>query len=136
MKVRKKVRKKVCDQSPRIFSPMNLDTSFLPTMLSIGRETIILQQMIEGIDRTLNISQFCSIISKFETKFMTRKKIIFYRFIYFTKSCGKIPTAKPFISTVKAGHKLATPPYILITKGKNSVTNSTVLVAISSPDLP
>ena len=87
---------------------MNLDTSFLPTMFSIGRETIILQQMIEGIDRALNISQFCSIISKFETKFMTRKKIIFYRFTYFTKSSGKIPTAKPFISTVKAGRKLAT----------------------------
>ena len=69
-----------------------------------------------------------------ETKFMTRNKIIFYRFIYFTKSCGKIPTANPFISTVKAGRKLATPPYILITKGKNSVTNATVLVAISSPD--
>ena len=53
-----------------------------------------------------------------EIKVMTRKKITFFRFIYFSKSCGKMPTANPFISMVKAGHKLATPPYILITKGK------------------
>ena len=38
-----------------------------------------------------------------------------------------MPTANPFISTVKAGRKLATPPDILIAKGK---------VAVSSPDSP
>ena len=31
---------------------------------------------------------------------------------------------------VKAGRKLATPPYILIIKAKNSVTNVTVLVTL------
>ena len=36
----------------------------------------------------------------------------------------------PFISTVKAGRKLVTP------KGKNSVTNAIVLVAISITDSP
>ena len=71
-----------------------------------------------------------------ETKFMMRNKIIFYRFIYFTKSCRKIPTANPFISTVKAGRKLMTPPCNFITKGKNSVSNAIVLVAISITDLP
>ena len=48
--------------------------------------------------------------------------------IYLGKSCGKMPNANPFISTVKAGRKLPTPPYILITKGKNSVANVTALV--------
>ena len=69
-----------------------------------------------------------------ETKFMTRNKVFFYRFIYFSKSFGKMPITNPFIFTVKAGCKLATCPDIA--KGKNSVTNATVLVAISSPDLP
>ena len=41
MKVRKKFRK----QFPRIFAPMSLDTGFVPTMLSIGRQTFALQQM-------------------------------------------------------------------------------------------
>ena len=71
-----------------------------------------------------------------ETKFMMRNKIIFYRFSYFTKRCGKIPTANPFISTVKGGRKLMTHPCNLITKSKNSVTNAIVLVAISITDLP
>ena len=44
--------------------------------------------------------------------------------------------ANPFILTVKAGRNLATSPDILIAKGKNSLANATVLVAISSPDLP
>ena len=87
--------------------------------------------MIEGMDRAPKVLQFCSIISKLKKKIMMRNKIIFYRFIYFTKSCGKIPTANPFISTVKVGRKLMTPPCNLITKGKNSVTNAIVLVAIS-----
>ena len=69
-----------------------------------------------------------------ETKFMMRNKIFFYRFMYFSKSFRKVPIAYPFILTVKAGRKLATLPDI--TKGKNSVVNATVLVAISSPDLP
>ena len=42
----------------------------------------------------------------------------------------------PFSLTVKAGRKLATHPDILTAKGKNSVVNATVLVTISSPDLP
>ena len=50
------------------------------------------------------------------------KQSKFYRFIYFSKSCGKMLTANCFISMVKAGRKLATPPYLLI--------------ALSSPDLP
>ena len=42
-----------------------------------------------------------------ETKFMTRNKNKKnYGFIHFSKSCGKMPTANPFISTVKAGRKL------------------------------
>ena len=70
-----------------------------------------------------------------ETKFMTRNKIyFFYRFIYFSKSSGKMPIANPFILMVKAGRILATPPDIA--KGKISVINATVLVAISSPDSP
>ena len=44
--------------------------------------------------------------------------------------------ANPFILTVKAGRKFATPSDILIAKGKNSVANSNLLVAISSLDLP
>lgn len=57
-------------------------------------------------------------------------------YLFYQKLC-KIPTADPFISTLKAGRQLVTPPYIiLITKGKNSVSNATVLVAMSSPDLP
>ena len=71
-----------------------------------------------------------------ETKFMTRNKIFFYRFIYFSKCFGKMPITNPFILTVKAGRKLATPPDILIAKGKNSVVNTTVLVAVLSTDLP
>ena len=47
-----------------------------------------------------------------------------------------MPIANTFILKVKAGRKLATRPDILIAKGKNSVVNATVLVAISSPDLP
>ena len=47
-----------------------------------------------------------------------------------------MPIANPFTLMVKAGGKLVKPPDILITKGKNSVANATVLVAISSPDLP
>ena len=39
----------------------------------------------------------------------------------------QMSTANPFNSTVKAGRKLVTPSYILITKGKNSVTYATVL---------
>ena len=62
-----------------------------------------------------------------QTKFMTRNKIFFYRFIYFSKS---------FISTVKAGRKLASRPDILITKGTTSFVNATLLVANSSPGLP
>ena len=124
-----KVRKKVLNT---LFSPMTLDTSFVPTMLSIGRETFTLQQMIEGRDPAPNTSQFLLHYLQIQTKFMMRNKIIFYRFIYFTKSCGKIPTANTFISTVKPGRKLATLPCILISKGKNA----TVFVAISSPDLP
>ena len=42
-----------------------------------------------------------------ETKFMTRNKIFFYRFIYFSKNFGKMPITNPFILTVKAGRKLA-----------------------------
>ena len=34
---------------------------------------------------------------------------------------------------MKTSRKFATSPDILVTKGKNSVTNATVLVAISSP---
>ena len=45
-----------------------------------------------------------------ETKFMTRNKIFFYRFIYFSKSFGKMPITNPFILTVKAGRKLAIVP--------------------------
>ena len=45
---------------------------------------------------------------------MTRNKIIFYRFIYFSKGFGKMPTANALFSTVKAGRKLATPREILI----------------------
>ena len=58
---------------------------------------------------------------------MTRNEMIFHHLNYFSKSCDKMPTANHFISTVKAGRKLATPPDILSAKGK---------VAISSPDLP
>ena len=92
--------------------------------------------MIEGMDRAPKVLKILLHYLQIETKFMMRNKIIFYRFIYFTKSCGKIPTANPFISTVKAGRKLVTPRCILITKGKNSVTNAIVLVAISITDLP
>ena len=49
---------------------------------------------------------------------MTKTKYFFNRFLYFSKSFGKIPIANPFILTVKAGRKLATPPDILIAKGK------------------
>ena len=49
-----------------------------------------------------------------EIKYMTRNKIIFYRFIYFSKGFGKMPTANALFSTVKAGRKLATPREILI----------------------
>ena len=42
-----------------------------------------------------------------ETKFMTRNKTFFYRFIYFSKSFGRMPITNPFILTVKAGRKLA-----------------------------
>ena len=65
--------------------------------------------MIEGMDH----GPFAPYL-QIETKFMTRNKMIFYHFIYFSKSCGKMPTAIHFISTVKAGHKLATSRYILI----------------------
>ena len=54
-----------------------------------------------------------------ETKFMTRNRIFFNRFISFSKSFGKMPTANPFILTVNAGRKLATRPDILITKRKS-----------------
>ena len=66
-----------------------------------------------------------------ETKFMTRNKIYFYRFIYFSKCFGKMPNTNPFVLTVKAGRNLATHPDILILFGKNSV-DATVLVAIGS----
>ena len=56
-----------------------------------------------------------------ETKCMMRNKTIVYRFIYFRKSFGKMPTANTFISRVKAGRTLVTSPDIFI--------------AISSPDL-
>ena len=45
-------------------------------------------------------------------------------------------TAKVFFferAKVKTSRKFATSPYILVLKGKNSVENVTVLVAISSP---
>ena len=54
-----------------------------------------------------------------ETKFMTRNKIFFYRFISFSKSFSKMPIINPFILTVNAGRKLATRPDILIAKGKS-----------------
>ena len=41
-----------------------------------------------------------------ETKFMTRNKIFFYRFIYLSKRFGKMTITNPFILTVKAGRKL------------------------------
>ena len=47
-------------------------------------------------------------------------KYIFNHFIYFSKSFGKMPIANPFIVMVKAGRKLATPPDLLIAKGRNS----------------
>ena len=94
------------------------------------------KSMIEGMDRAPKVLQFCSIISKLKEIHDEKQNNFLYRFIYFTKSCGKIPTANPFISTVKAGRKLVTPPCILITKGKISVTNAIVLVAISITDLP
>ena len=43
-----------------------------------------------------------------ETKFMTRNKIFPYRFIYFSKSFGKMPITNPFILTLKASRKSAT----------------------------
>ena len=42
-----------------------------------------------------------------ETKFMTRNKIFFYRFIYLSKSFGKMLITNPFTLMVKAGRKLA-----------------------------
>ena len=42
-----------------------------------------------------------------ETKFMTRNKIFFYRFISLSKSFSKMPITNPFILTVNAGRKLA-----------------------------
>ena len=36
---------------------------------------------------------------------------------------------------MKTSRKFATSPDILVAKGKNSVANATVLVAISSPEL-
>ena len=54
-----------------------------------------------------------------ETKFITRNKIFFYRFISFSKSFGKMPITNPFILTVNAGRNLATQPDILIAKGKS-----------------
>ena len=56
--------------------------------------------------------------------------------LHISKSFGKMRITNPFILMVKAGRKLATRPDILIAKGKKSVVNATVLVAISSPDLP
>ena len=47
-----------------------------------------------------------------------------------------MPITNPFILTVKAGRKWATPPDILIGRGNNWVVNAAVLVAFSSPDLP
>ena len=49
-----------------------------------------------------------------ETKFMTRNKISFYRFISFSKSFGQMPITNSFILTVNAGR-----PDILIAKGKS-----------------
>ena len=87
--------------------------------------------MIEGIDHSTTIFQYYfAPYLQIETKFMMRNKIIFYCFIRFSKSGSKMPTANPFTSTVKAGCKLMTPPYILITMGKNSVANATVLVVL------
>ena len=40
-----------------------------------------------------------------ETKFMTRNKIFFYRFIYFSKCFGKMPITNPFILTVTLNRK-------------------------------
>ena len=54
-----------------------------------------------------------------ETKFMTRNKIFFFRFISFSKTFGKMLITNPFILTVNAGRKLATRPDILIAKGKS-----------------
>ena len=92
--------------------------------------------MIEGMDRGPTILEFCS-ISQNGNKIHEKQNAL-YRFIYrySSKSCGKMPTANPFISTVKAGRKFVTPPDILIVKGKFSVLNAAVLVAILSPDLP
>ena len=67
---------------------------------------------------------------RIETKFLMRKKKLS---LYFSKSFGKMSITNPFILTVKAGRKLA-----ISQREKKSVVNttSTVLVAISNPDLP
>ena len=58
--------------------------------------------VIEQMDRGSTTSQFCSISPNWN-KIHDKKQDIFYRFISFSKSLGKMPIANPFILTVNAG---------------------------------
>ena len=83
----------------------------------------------------LNCATFAPHVSRLKENSRREKRFVHFLHIYFSRSSGKVATANLHFdrAKVKTSCKFATPSYVLVAKGKKSVANAIVLVAISSP---